>query len=242
LAASCQIVDGRSSRSRIFRVIQLLSRRARSLGHQRQARLPTTNAKPRDDYAGPDKFATCSGLISSRHRGACWTVVTGWRYREFHRYVCSPITTSFYANRVTTSSSAPVPRLGIILRHRLEGGRCPSASGTPATRGAHNSEILVQQPDRQLLVRESLPSRIAETCSVDAYRRSLSRRSAYRIGMTAARCWLYLTQVNERALPANSGPARIKACSRSGAARSSTTGCRLRLRRLWEGNRPPRPG
>src|SRR5258705_5834896 len=60
-------------------------------------------------------------------------------------------------------SSAPVPRPRIILRHRLEGGCCPFASGTPATRGAHNSETLVQQPDRQLLVRESVPSRIAES-------------------------------------------------------------------------------
>ena len=46
-------------------------------------------------------------------------------------------------------SSAPVPRLGIILRHSVEGGRCPFASGAPARRGAHNSETLMRQPDHQ---------------------------------------------------------------------------------------------
>ena len=57
---------------------------------------------------------------------------------------------------VTRLASRPLPRaavsrLGIILKHRIEGGRCPSASGTPATRGAHNSETSVQQPDHQTL-------------------------------------------------------------------------------------------
>jgi hypothetical protein len=49
-------------------------------------------------------------------------------------------------------SSAPILRLGLILKHHVEGGRCPFASGTPAKRGAHNSETLVQQPDDQPLV------------------------------------------------------------------------------------------
>ena len=81
-----------------------------------------------------------------------------------------------------------VPRLGMILRPRLEGGRCPFASGAPATGGAHNSETLMRQPDHQLLVQESVPGRIAEALLVDAFRRSLSRRSAYRIGMSATSC------------------------------------------------------
>jgi len=68
---------------------------------------------------------------------------------------------------------APVPRLGIILKHRVEGGRRPFASGTPATRGAHNSEIPMQQPD-QPLVRESIPSRTTEVLLVDAFLGSAS--------------------------------------------------------------------
>jgi hypothetical protein len=40
----------------------------------------------------------------------------------------------------------------MILEHRFEGGRRPFASGTPANRGARNSETLVQQPDHQPLV------------------------------------------------------------------------------------------
>lgn len=81
-------------------------------------------------------------------------------------------------------------RLGIILRHRVEGGRRPFASGAPARWGAHNSETLMQQPDHQLLVQESIPSRIAEALSVGAFRRSLSRRIAYRIGVSATNCGL----------------------------------------------------
>ena len=48
--------------------------------------------------------------------------------------------------------SAPVRRLGITLKHRVEGGRCPFALGTPAILGAHNSDTLMQQPDHQSLV------------------------------------------------------------------------------------------
>jgi len=47
---------------------------------------------------------------------------------------------------------APALRVGIILKLLIEGGRRPFASGTPATRGAHNSGTLVQQPDQQSLV------------------------------------------------------------------------------------------
>jgi hypothetical protein len=35
------------------------------------ARMPATNAKPRDEIAGLHRFATCRGIISSRHRDAC---------------------------------------------------------------------------------------------------------------------------------------------------------------------------
>ena len=36
------------------------------------------NAKPRDGFAGPHRFATFRGLISSRHRDVCRPVVTGF--------------------------------------------------------------------------------------------------------------------------------------------------------------------
>ena len=70
--------------------------------------------------------------------------------------------------------SAPVRRLGITLKHRVEGGRCPFALGTPAILGAHNSDTLMQQPDHQSLVREYIPTRITEALSVDAFRGSPS--------------------------------------------------------------------
>ena len=41
--------------------------------------------------------------------------------------------------------------LGTILRPGVEGGRCPFASGTPTTRGAHNSETSRRRPDLQWL-------------------------------------------------------------------------------------------
>ena len=64
----------------------------------------------------------------------------------------------------------------IILKHRVEGGRRPLASGTPAIWGAHNSEALVQQPSHQSLVRESIPSQVIEAPSVGAFRALPSRR------------------------------------------------------------------
>src|ERR1039458_3306109 len=73
-------------------------------------------------------------------------------------------------------SSASVPQIGIIPKHRVEGGHRPVASGAPATRGAHNSETLVQQPDHQSLVRESIPSQVTEALPVDAFRGPPSRR------------------------------------------------------------------
>ena len=57
----------------------------------------------------------------------------------------------------------------------VEGGRRQFASGTPATRGAHNSETLEQQPD-QSLVRESMPSRVTVANLVDACPGAPSRR------------------------------------------------------------------
>jgi hypothetical protein len=87
-------------------------------------------------------------------------------------------------------SPAPVPRPGIILRLPLEGGRCLFASGTPTTRGAHNGETPMQQPDQTFLVRESVPSRIAEALSVDAFRRFLSRRTARHFRGSATNCRL----------------------------------------------------
>ena len=110
----------------------------------RQLTLATTNTKPRDEFAGLDRF------------------------------------------RPLGATSAPALRPGIILRLHLEGGGCPSASGAPARRGAHNSETPVQQPDQQFLVRESVPRRVAETLQVDAFRRGLSRRVPRVVG----RWWL----------------------------------------------------
>ena len=56
--------------------------------------------------------------------------------------------------------------------------------------GAHNSETSTRQPHHQYLRRESLPSRIAEALSVNAFRVSLSRRIAHRIVVTATPCRL----------------------------------------------------
>jgi hypothetical protein len=90
----------------------------------------------------------------------------------------------------------------MILGHGVEGGRRAFASGAPATRGARNSETLMQQPDHQYLVRESIPSRIAEAPSVDAFCRSLSRSNAFHIGDVAMIDHGYLTEVNEHSNPA----------------------------------------
>jgi hypothetical protein len=142
--------------------------------------MPATNAKPRDEFAGPHRFATFRGLISSRHRDACRPVVTGLKVvlsevssiglpsiHNFKLRLASPA--GFQAARLASRprSCAPVLRFEIILKRRVEGGRCPFASGTPATRGAHNSEKPMQQPDHQSLVRESIPSRITVALSVD---------------------------------------------------------------------------
>jgi hypothetical protein len=40
------------------------------------------NAKPRNEFAGLHRFATCSGLISSRYRGVCRPFVAGFRVAQ----------------------------------------------------------------------------------------------------------------------------------------------------------------
>lgn len=159
-----------------------------ALGRHRPARMLSTNAKPRVNFAGLHRFATCRGFISSRNRDACRSVITGFRVALSE---VSPIDlTSFSgftprldlpagikAARLAPRplSPAPVPRPGITLKQSVEGGRRRFASGTPATRGAHNSETLRQQPD-QPLVRESIPTRVTVAVSVDAFPGAPSRR------------------------------------------------------------------
>lgn len=122
-----------------------------------------TNAKPRNDVAGLHRLATCCGLTSSRHRDVCRPVVAGFRVAlsevssigliSIHdftlRLAPAGVQVASLASRPLSSTS--VPRFGIILNHRFEGGRCRFASGTPAIRGAHNSGTLAQQPDHQLI-------------------------------------------------------------------------------------------
>lgn len=121
------------------------------------------NAKPRDEFAGLHSFATCRGLISSRHRDACRPVITGFcvALLEVSSIGRPPFRSSDYGYpppgiEVSRLASppwrpAPVPRLGITLKHRVEGGHCAFVSGTPATWGAHNSETSMQQPNHQLV-------------------------------------------------------------------------------------------
>ena len=60
---------------------------------------------------------------------------------------------------------------------RSESGRRQLASGTPAMRGAHNSERLEQQP-AQALVRGPIPNRVTVATSVDAFRSDASRNNS----------------------------------------------------------------
>ena len=98
-----------------------------------QAMSGTTNAKPRDDFAGPHRFATFRGLISSRHRDACRPVVTSFRVAlsevssiglpsihnfTLHLALSAGIQVARLAPRPLPS--APVSRLGIILKHCVE--------------------------------------------------------------------------------------------------------------------------
>jgi hypothetical protein len=98
---------------------------------QRHARMPATNVKPRDEFAGLHRFATCRGLVSSRHRGVCRPVVTGFRLTmsegssidllSIHDYTRRPsVPAGFHVARLASrpQSSAPRPRLGLILKHR----------------------------------------------------------------------------------------------------------------------------
>jgi hypothetical protein len=95
-------------------------------------------------------------------------------------------------------SCAPVPRPGITLERSVKGGRRPLASGTPARRGARNSETLRQQPD-QPLVRESIPTRVTVADSVGAFPGASSRR----IGDQSH---ADLIQVNKRSFMAGQRP------------------------------------
>ena len=115
---------------------------------------------------------------------------SGSSCRKFHRYVYlhsrlhtkprTPCRDSSGASRITPLAIYSGSRLGIILKHRVEGGRRPFASGTPATRGAHNSEIRVQQPDHHWFVRVSIPNRITVALTVDSFRtRSSIRNEEY---------------------------------------------------------------
>ena len=51
---------------------------ARIILDRQHARMPATNAKPRDEFAGLYKFATGRGVFSSRHRDACRPVAIGF--------------------------------------------------------------------------------------------------------------------------------------------------------------------
>ena len=150
--------------------------------------MPAANAKPRDAVAGLHGFATCRGFVSSRHRDACRAsrhrLESNTVEKFIDRYVLnfrptirpkSPRRDPSDAPRGTTFSYAPAFRPGINLERSVEGGRRPFASGTPAIRGARNSETLRQQPD-QPLVREPIPTRITVAISVDAFPRPPSIR------------------------------------------------------------------
>lgn len=122
------------------------------------------NAKPRDEFAGLHTFATCRGLISSRHRDACRPVIAGFCVALLEVSSIGPPSIQVFTLRLTLPAGievsrlaprpwgpAPVPRPGITLKHRVEGGHCAFVSGTPATWGAHNSETSMQQPNHQLV-------------------------------------------------------------------------------------------
>ena len=86
--------------------------------------------------------------------GSCCRKFLDWSalHSQLHPTTCDPRRDSRGATRVTPLLVCQVPRLGTILKLVVEGGRRPFASGTPAIRGAHNSETLRQQPDHCWLV------------------------------------------------------------------------------------------
>jgi hypothetical protein len=71
-----------------------------------------------------------------------------------------------YSTRETTL--APVPRLGIILKHMSRVVTACSHQVHPQTKERTQQRKLSWQPD-QSLVRKSFPSRITETILVDAF-------------------------------------------------------------------------
>ena len=101
-------------------------------------RMPTTNAKPRDEFAGLHRFATCRGLTWSRHRDARRPVVTGFRVvlseassigppsiHDFTLRLAIPAGTQVARLASRPLSSAPVPRFGIILKPSCRGWSLP---------------------------------------------------------------------------------------------------------------------
>lgn len=104
-----------------------------------------SNAKPRDDFAGLHRFATCRGFIPSRHRDACRSVPTGFGVKlswmssigllSSYDFTLPMAVAKALTARLASRplSYAPVLRAGTILKHHGKVGRCPFASGTPAT-------------------------------------------------------------------------------------------------------------
>ena len=111
---------------RHFRFIRYLVGAHRP-GRQYHARMPATNAKPRDEFAGLHRFATCRGLFSSRHRDACRPVVTGLSVVLSELSSIGPLSIQDFTRRVVLPTGmqvrrlasrplcVPVPRLGIVL-------------------------------------------------------------------------------------------------------------------------------
>lgn len=138
------------------------------------------NEKPRDGCAGL-RVSHWSGFRAPRYRDAWPVVTTGFKVTlqedsSINYPPCRLLTSPGLPAGITAARYAPQPlppalvtRPGIPLKHGVEGGRRRLASGTPATRGAHNSKTPRPQPD-QSLVREPIPNRITAAIPVNAFR------------------------------------------------------------------------
>jgi len=127
------------------------------------ARRPATNAKPRDESQG---FSLPLSVASVRHVTVTLSGLSlpasDWRCPWISSIGLLSIFDCTYAQASPQGSKQRDSRRALCrllqfpgsenLKHRVEGGRRPFASGTPATRGAHNSESVVQQPDHQSLI------------------------------------------------------------------------------------------
>ena len=134
------------------------------LGRQRHARLPITNAMPRDEFAGLYECAISRNIFSSRDRDACRPVVTGFCVALSGISSIGLLSirdlTHDQPSRRDSSGAARAPPFVVCSgspardnpQTAVKSGRCPFASGTPAILGAHNSEPRMQQPDHQSLV------------------------------------------------------------------------------------------